>query len=417
MSIEASIIHGVPMFSSLDDKEVQRLSEIIRVRGCIAGVPLFEAGEPSDAFYIISSGKIRIRLPQCPDKKIILERGAFFGEMGVVRGTRRSADALVEVDSILLEINKEDFDNLMAIDGAIAEKIVSAFIDRCNEMTKPEVHSSTLDPTAYVPSENSCRVVSVFSPSGGGGSTTIAANMALKAKEYTGKRVMLVDGDLQLGAVHLALGSNNGLATSGIFSESEISGATIEKYRRQLHYGIDIIVAPGTGKEIPMSADSQWRALVNNASSMYDYLFIDTCSELSELNLKLFELSDDVLFLISPEVVSVSRFVAAWNFLVKRNFPVERIKLVVNKHRKESIVEPEKLEEQFGKRIFGKICFDPTTCIDALNEGVPVVKRTPKEKVAIDMSRAIRQLLCLPASENESVCSEKSRFSLWNLFS
>jgi len=121
------------------------------------------------------------------------------------------------------------------------------------------------------------------------------------------------------------------------------------------------------------------------------------------------------LFLVSPEVVSVSRFVSAWNFLVKRKFPVERIKLVVNKNRKESIVKPEELEEQFEKRIFGKITFDPPTCIDALNEGVPVVERTPKEAVAIDISRAIRQLLCLPVSEKDSRI-EKQGFSLWNIF-
>ena len=415
MSIEAAIIKGVPIFSSLSDAEIVRLTDIIRVRGCLAGAPLFEAGETSDAFYIISSGKIRIVLPQNPQKRILLERGAFFGEMGVVRGTRRSADAIVEEDSILLEIGIEDFDNLMAIDGAIAEKIVSAFIDRCNEMTKPDCSPSSDGTEAYIPAERACRVVSVFSPSGGGGSTTLATNMALKAREYTGKRVMLIDADLHLGSVHLAMGSSSGLPTGNIFSESEISGATIEKYRRELHYGVDIITAPGTGADIPINAAAQWRSLVNNASSMYDYLFIDTCSDLSELNMRLFELSDDVLFLVSPEVISVSRFVAAWNYLVKKNFPVERIKVVVNKYRKESIVEPEELEEKFGKRIFGKIIFDPATCIDALNEGVPVVERTPSKDVAIDLSRAIRQLLCLPASSKDEMNARKS-FSLWNIF-
>ena len=413
-SIEHAIIRGVPLFAKLDDAEIERLAEIITVRGCLAGIPLFETGDVSDAFYIISRGTIRIKLPQKPNQKILLNRGDFFGEMGVVRGTRRSADAIVEEDSVLLEIKKDDFDNLMALDADIAEKIVSAFIDRCNAMTAPETEAKP-EKSGYIPAERACRVITVFSPSGGGGATTLAINMAVKTRQYTGKRVLVIDGDLQLGTVHMALNSQKGPDTTGIFNETEISGFTIEKYRRQLHYGIDIIPSPLRAYEEHALNPSVWRSLVNNAAGMYDYLFIDTCSELSELNLGLFELSDDILFLMAPEVISVKRVVMAWDFLRRRDFPLERIKLVLNRFRKESMVKPEDLEERFGKRIFGRISLDPAPCIDALNEGTPLVKRTPKVQVAIDLSRAIRQLLCLPATKEEQ--AQQGSFSLWNIFS
>jgi len=412
-SIEHAMIRGVPLFAKLSDAEIDRLAAIITVRGCLAGVPLFEAGEPSEAFYIISRGTIRIRLPQHPDKKILLHRGDFFGEMGVVRGTRRSADAIVEEDSVLLEIKKDDFDNLMALDADIAEKIVSAFIDRCNEMTRPEIEAAPVK-GGYVPAERACRVITVFSPSGGGGATTLAVNMALKTRQYTGKRVLVVDADLQFGAVHLAVNSTKGPDTTAVFQAPEVSGMTVEQYRRQLHYGFDIIPSPARAWDERALKPAVWRSLVNNASGMYDYVFIDTCSELSELNMSLFELSDDIIVLLAPEVVSVKRVVSAWDFMQRRGVPLDRVKLVLNRYRAESMVKAEDLEERFGKRIFGRIALDPAACIDALNEGLPVVKRTPNAGVSVDMSRAIRQLLCLPASEDEQTRDES--FSLWKLF-
>ena len=413
-SIEKNIIRGVPLFARLDDAEVERLSKIMTVRGCLAGVPLFEAGDVSDAFYIISRGSIRIKLPQQPQKNILLSRGDFFGEMGVVRGTSRSADAIVEEDSVLLEIKKSDFDNLLAIDTAIAEKIVSAFIDRCNAMTSPEP-SPEKERGGYVPSERACRVVSFFSPSGGDGTTSLSVSMAVKARQYTGKSVMLVDGDLFNGAVHSAFNSQKGPKTAEVFQESEISGLTVEKYRRQLHYGVDILPSPLLPLDCENFDISIWKTLVNNAAANYDYLFIDTPSCWNELNKDLFALSDEVFFVVSPEVIAVQRLVKVWESLSSRSFPMDRIKLLINKHRRDSLVKTEDMESRFGNRVFAKIAMDSLACSDALNEGTPVVKRTPKSRAAVDISRAIRQLLCLPPSKEEE--AGNSSFSLWNLFS
>jgi len=413
MQVERAIIKKVPLFARLSDEEIQRLSDIIVVRGCLAGVPLFEAGDSSDAFYIISRGSVRIQLPGEPDKNILLHRGEFFGEMGVIRGNPRCADAFVQEDSVLLQIGREDFDRLMAIDQGLAEKIISAFIERVNEgeAAKPD---PVKEEGGYVPPERACRVISVFSPSGGAGTTSLACSMAVKAREFTSKRVLVVDADLQLGAVHLAFGAKPKADTAELVRESEIGGLSLSKYITPLHYGIDILPAPLQAHDAVDIPSATWKTVVNNVADLYDYVFIDMSSALSDLNMKLFGLSDDIIMVVTPEVITVNRVCMALDFLARKKLSTERVKLLLNRERSEGVIRRKDIEERFEGKIFGAVTFDPASVTDALNEGLPLVRRTPKVQASIDISRACRQLLCLP-SVQENVPKEKA-FSLWNMF-
>jgi len=100
MTLEA--LRSVPLFASLDDKAASELRSLLRTRAVSTNQALFRAGDQGDAMYLIESGRVRISITD-EDKKTItlaeLAQGDFFGEMAIIDGKQRSADAVAAADA------------------------------------------------------------------------------------------------------------------------------------------------------------------------------------------------------------------------------------------------------------------------------------------------------------------------------
>src|ERR1043165_446826 len=102
MTLEA--IRSVPLFASLSDDAANDLLTLLRSRPVATGTSLFRAGELGDAMYLIQSGRVRIAVHDADGREIVLAelaQGDFFGEMAIIDGKQRSADAAVIEDAQL----------------------------------------------------------------------------------------------------------------------------------------------------------------------------------------------------------------------------------------------------------------------------------------------------------------------------
>jgi uncharacterized membrane protein len=110
MTLEA--IRSVPLFASLDDEAASRLRELLTVREIRAGKPLFRTGDKGDAMYLIESGSVRISVRDENKTQITLAElagGDFFGEMAIIDGKPRSADATVIADARFAILSRDNF--------------------------------------------------------------------------------------------------------------------------------------------------------------------------------------------------------------------------------------------------------------------------------------------------------------------
>src|SRR5713226_6309597 len=110
MTLDA--IRSVPLFGSLDDEAAGELRSLLRRQHAVAGTKLFRAGDDGDAMYLIESGRVRIAVSDDDKKEIVLAelaQGDFFGEMAIIDGKQRSADATVIDDARLAVLSREDF--------------------------------------------------------------------------------------------------------------------------------------------------------------------------------------------------------------------------------------------------------------------------------------------------------------------
>jgi uncharacterized membrane protein len=94
---------------------------------------LFHAGDQGDAMYLIEHGKVRICV-RAPDGKEVtlteLGRGDFFGEMALLDGQRRSADAVVVDEARLAVLSREHFLSFMRSSPDIALEMLTALANR-----------------------------------------------------------------------------------------------------------------------------------------------------------------------------------------------------------------------------------------------------------------------------------------------
>ena len=105
-------LRSVLLFRGLDDDAARELCSLLKVRDIAEGTPLFRRGDPGDAMFLIEKGRVRISVRDADGHDATLAEmsdGEFFGEMAMVDGQSRSADATVVQDSRLAILAGEDF--------------------------------------------------------------------------------------------------------------------------------------------------------------------------------------------------------------------------------------------------------------------------------------------------------------------
>src|SRR5205823_9191478 len=132
-------IRSVPLFASLDDAAAGELRDLLRTRQAAAGTALFRAGDKGDAMYLIESGRIRISISDEDGREIVLAelaQGDFFGEMAIIDGKQRSADATVIEDARLSVLSREDFLRFINGHPGVALEMLSAVFQRLRTTDK-----------------------------------------------------------------------------------------------------------------------------------------------------------------------------------------------------------------------------------------------------------------------------------------
>ena len=109
---ETEILAKVPIFSGLPEEERERLSRLLRSRRYARGEVIFLEGDQGTALCLIAEGRIRIQLTGADGREVVINvygPGEIFGEMALLDGEPRSADAIAQDASRVFWLQREDF--------------------------------------------------------------------------------------------------------------------------------------------------------------------------------------------------------------------------------------------------------------------------------------------------------------------
>jgi voltage-gated potassium channel len=116
------MISRVPLFAELDATEISDVMELLRAQVAEAGEVILRAGDSAHSMYFIAAGEVDIAI-KGKKEHVRLGVGQFFGEVALLRRTRRSATVTALTRTNLLVLDAHDLHALMQRDPRVATRI------------------------------------------------------------------------------------------------------------------------------------------------------------------------------------------------------------------------------------------------------------------------------------------------------
>jgi len=130
------VLRNVPLFSGLDESELQRLSQVAMRRRAGRNEQVVRAGEDAESLIVLLTSRAKVTNFDEEGREIILAwlgPGEFFGEMGLIDGSPRSASVVAVEPCELLTIGKTEFQRCMQENFQVAQKLMQILVGRLRE--------------------------------------------------------------------------------------------------------------------------------------------------------------------------------------------------------------------------------------------------------------------------------------------
>jgi CRP/FNR family cyclic AMP-dependent transcriptional regulator len=135
----AALLSINPMFAKLGDDVLERLAALCVRRRLVPGEVLFEKGDPADALYGVRRGTIRIETGAEGGERLILNvlgPGDLFGEIALLDGQPRTADAMAAEPCELFLLRRNDFLSFIEREPRIAIRLIELLCLRMRWMSE-----------------------------------------------------------------------------------------------------------------------------------------------------------------------------------------------------------------------------------------------------------------------------------------
>jgi CRP/FNR family cyclic AMP-dependent transcriptional regulator len=129
-------LRNVPLFAELDETELDKLSKVSSRKRVERGAFVVHSGDSTDSLYILLSGRAKVTNVDGEGREIILAwlgQGEFFGEMGLIDGSPRSANVVATEMCELLILSKEAFQRCMQDNFQVAQRLMQILVHRLRE--------------------------------------------------------------------------------------------------------------------------------------------------------------------------------------------------------------------------------------------------------------------------------------------
>jgi CRP-like cAMP-binding protein len=126
-SSRLSILRSHPFFIDLDVKALDQLCQYASFRKLRRGATVFMRGDPGNCLFVVVSGAVKMSVASFEGRSAILNlvtEGEIFGEIALLDGLARTADAIAHTNCELIVIDRRDFFPFIESPPALAVKFI-----------------------------------------------------------------------------------------------------------------------------------------------------------------------------------------------------------------------------------------------------------------------------------------------------
>lgn len=363
--------------------------------------------------------------------------------MDGITATAKVIEALPTVQVIMLSVQGEtDYLRRAMMAGArdyltkppAADELISA-IHRAHKL-KQKMVTGPLGLTTGAAAQagnvpvpaKQAKIVTVYSPKGGTGCTTVAVNLAIALQAMMGSesRVCLVDGNLQFGDVSLFLKLQPSRTLADLAPHvHDLDPELLETVVATHASGVRLLAAPKAPEDAELFKDGgveesganvYFKTILEFARAHFDYMIVDTAHQVDDVFLSLIDLSDLFLILTRPVIPEIRGARMFIELLRRLQYDLARVGLIINGVDKRMGIQPEAIEKAMMPAL-AHLPLDERTALRAANLGEPVMVRggrTPLGQGFVRLAKVVRERLEV-SSEGDLVDEVQGRIGLGRL--
>ena len=263
-------------------------------------------------------------------------------------------------------------------------------------LAQTSIQQNTNTPTGQpTPGDSRGKVIVVYSPKGGAGTTTLAVNLAVSLHNAETK-VALVDGNLQFGdvAVFLNEASKNTILDLASHVEELDPDIVTEVMINHTLSGINVLAAPIRPENAEKITAEQFQKVLQFLRTMYEYIIVDTASYLTDIVLSAIELSDLIVLIANQDIPSIKNAKSFLNLTDGLRIPRQKIIFAMNRFDKRIAISTEKISDSLKQEVSGIIPLDERIVVASVNKGVPFIldnKSQPIGRAILSLAEVIRE--------------------------
>ncbi|MDJ0756093.1 MAG: response regulator [Ardenticatenaceae bacterium] len=227
------------------------------------------------------------------------------------------------------------------------------------------------------------KILTVFSPKGGAGCTTLAINTAVGLARK-GYNTALIDGSLQFGDISVTL---NMRPTTTIVDLIDRLGEIDKDLARSVllkhDSGLNVLLAPPRPEMAELILADQMEALLRRLRQLYDFVIVDTPSSLNDVTLTALDVSDRILLVSQQSLSSLTGTRRFFDLMTELNYDLNKALLIINRVSDKFGISVKDVAEALKRPIVGAIEHDEFTATSAADRGVPLILIKTRRNVAV----------------------------------
>ncbi|MGQ0616459.1 MAG: AAA family ATPase [Acidimicrobiia bacterium] len=314
-----------------------------------------------------------------------------FPAMSVVLAFSRRPDAslrdIVRTGAVdLLQLPVDDKELLEGIDRALE-------LSRAIEALLPALAAALPAPE---PEGQLAEVFTISSATGGCGKTFFATNIAYFLVRHTGKRVCIIDLDLQFGEVVTAMRLRPKYTIFDALQredtdESDLR-AHIEEYTVAHETGVHVLAAPREPSEADRISPPDVTRIIEAVRRAFDYVIVDTPPQLNESVLAAFDLSNSLYVMATLDLPSVRNMSVFLSTLERLKISSDNVRLILNKAESDVGIDIDQVTKLFPQGFEAVLPYAKEVS-RSINLGMPVMAASPQSEISRLMATGLAPLL------------------------
>lgn len=236
------------------------------------------------------------------------------------------------------------------------------------------------------------KILAVFGCRGGAGATMISVNLAASLARQ-GKSVCLVDLDLQLGDVFVALDMEANTSISALARECKnLDGAQLRRRLQRHDSGVYALSQTGRLDDVDPELAERMPALFETLCEHFDYVVVDGVRDFGDHALTVLDMADRIAMVVTQDVQAVRRASRVMQLFRRLEYADSKVHVIINRQTAKAPVAESEIERVLGTPVTASIRNDYGRLRAALDEGALLHDVARGAGVTKDVERVAKAL-------------------------